>query len=577
MPVSQDLATTIRNSVDIVEIVSGYIPLTQRGKNFVGVCPFHDDHSPSMSVSKDKQIYKCFSCGAAGNVINFVMDYEHVSFIDALNILGEKCGIKVNSKSKISESNKFKALYEIFELSNKFYQNNLNTSMGLSAKEYLKKRNIDQNIIKEFGIGLSLIKNDLLSQLLIKKYAEEDIKKTGLILKTDYGYHDIYTHRIMFPIHDLNGRVVAFSGRIYEHTDNSKYINSMESPIFKKGEMLYHYHFAREECRLKKSVIVMEGFMDVIRASTIGIKNTVATMGTAITKNQANLIKRLSNNVILCFDGDSAGEKATLACANELISIGVTPKVIRLKDNLDPDEYILKYGKDAFLNEIDNALGFMDFKMLNLKNNKNMNNNTDVSRYIKEVIDSLNKIEDDILKEVTINKVSKETGVDKEFLKSKLEKHEYKEIKKPKLKEKKHFDKYQKAEVRLIFYMLKDKEVVKLYRKKITYMPTLKYRNLARIIDYYVKNNGDIVLADFLTFITDTDDYKTATEIISLNIKENYTKDEIIDYINVIKEYNIDSEKNRLKTLMEKETDPKKKIEIAQKILDLKVRGERND
>ena len=540
MPVSQDLATTIRNCVDIVEIVSGYIPLTQRGKNFVGVCPFHDDHSPSMSVSKDKQIYKCFSCGAAGNVINFVMDYEHVSFIDALNILGEKCGIKVNSKSKISESNKFKELYEIFELSNKFYQNNLNTSMGLSAKEYLKKRNIDQNIIKEFGIGLSLIKNDLLSQLLIKKYAEEDIKKTGLILKTDYGYHDIYTHRIMFPIHDLNGRVVAFSGRIYEHTDNSKYINSMESPIFKKGEMLYHYHFAREECRLKKSVIVMEGFMDVIRASTIGIKNTVATMGTAITKNQANLIKRLSNNVILCFDGDSAGEKATLACANELISIGVTPKVIRLKDNLDPDEYILKYGKDAFLNEIDNALGFMDFKMLNLKNNKNMNNNTDVSRYIKEVIDSLNKIEDDILKEVTINKVSKETGVDKEFLKSKLEKHEYKEIKKPKLKEKKHFDKYQKAEVRLIFYMLKDKEVVKLYRKKITYMPTLKYRNLARIIDYYVKNNGDIVLADFLTFITDTDDYKTATEIISLNIKENYTKDEIIDYKNVIKEYNID-------------------------------------
>ena len=575
MSSSYDLATRIKNSVYIVEIISSYIPLSHKGKNHVGTCPFHDDHSPSMYVSKDKQIYKCFSCGAAGNVINFVMDYEHVSFMDALRILGSKCGIEVSGVVH-NVNNKNTTLYQMYDLASKFYQNNLNTSYGLSAKEYLNNRGIDEEIIKKFGIGLSLIKKDLLSKLFTKQFTEEDIIKSGLALKNEYGFYDIYNHRIMFPIHDLNGKVVAFSGRIYEHSDNSKYINSKESDIFKKSEILYNYHVARESCRTKKFVIVMEGFMDVIRASTIGIDNVVATMGTSVTNIQANLIKRLATDVILCFDGDKAGEKATISCSKELINIGITPKIIRLKDNLDPDEFILKYGKEAFLKEINNAISFIDFKMNLLKDNKNMDSESDISLYIKQIIDELNKIDDDILREVTLNKVSKETGVSIDFLKSKLVKVEYKP-KVEKINTKVNISKYEKAEQGLLYYMLKDIEVVKLYRKKITYMPTERYRNLARIIDDYVKKNGDIVISDFLIHVTDTEEYKTVSEIATLKLKEKYTKEQILDYIHVITEFNIETEQKRLGTLLKKTTDVNEKLSIAKKIVDLKVRGERND
>ena len=324
----------ICSSVDIVDVISKYIPLIQRGKNFFGVCPFHDDHSPSMSVSKDKQIYKCFSCGATGNVLKFVMDYENISFIEAVKNLADKAGINVNIDLKdVPNTNTInRELYDIYDLSFKFYQNNLNTKEGIPAKEYLLNREINEEIIKEFGIGLSLKSRDTLTKLLLKKgFNINDIDRTGLIVKNDLGVIDIYCHRIMFPLYNLNGKVVGFSGRVFDGTSPSKYINTRETEIFKKGELLYNYHRAKDECRMKNQVIVMEGFMDVIRAYTVDVKNVVATMGTAVTKNQALLIKKMAKEVILLFDGDEAGAHATMACSNELERIGVIPKAVRLK------------------------------------------------------------------------------------------------------------------------------------------------------------------------------------------------------------------------------------------------------
>lgn len=577
--ISNEKINEIRSSVDIVEVISSYLALTQKGKNYFGVCPFHDDHAPSMSVSKDKQIYTCFSCGATGNVFNFVMEYEHITFMEAVKILADKAGIEVNINSFNHEiPKKNQNLYEIYELSNKFYQNNINTKNGLSAKTYLSNRGIDEKIVKEFGIGLSLPSGNMLTTLLTKKFDESDVDKSGLIAKNEYGLHDVYSHRIMFPLWDLTGKVVGFSGRIYETDDSSKYVNSKETEIFKKGELLYHYHLAKDECRIKKSVIIMEGFMDVIRASTIGINNVVATMGTAVTSNQAQLIKRLSSNVILCFDGDAAGLKATLACSEELIKIGITPKVVRLEENLDPDEYIRKYGEDQFKRKIDQSLHFMDFKMSYLKTKKDLNSGADLSSYIHDIIDELSKIDDEILREVTINKMSEESNLSVEFLKEQLSKKTVIQVSVKSEKPKVKISKYQKAEQRLLYYMLKSKEVVKIYHKKITYMPTERYRLLARQIEYFVQNYGDIVIADFITFVrSDEVSYKTLSEIASLKLKDNYTLEEIDDYIHVIKECNIGSEQNRLKELMKKEIDPIKKAEIAQKIVDLKVRGEEYD
>lgn len=573
----------IRSNVDIIDVVSKYISLTQRGKNYFGVCPFHDDHSPSMSVSKEKQIYTCFSCGATGNVFKFVMDYENISFLEAIKKVADIGGIKLDlgnyqfHKKEINNN-----LYNIYDLSLKFYQNNLNTNEGIKAKDYLYKRQINDDIIKYFEIGYSLKQRNLLTKLLLKKeFSEDDLLKSGLIIKNEYGLNDIYYDRIMFPLHDLNGRVVGYSGRIYEGNDTSKYINSKETEIFKKGELLYNYHRAKDTARNLGQVIIMEGFMDVMRAYSIGIKNVVATMGTAVTKNQALLIKRMANEVILLFDGDSAGAKATFACANELSEIGIIPKIVRLEENLDPDEYILKYGKEKFLNKLNNPITVMDFKLEYLRKNKNLNDSNETALYVNQVLNELNSITDDVLREITLTKLSKDSNLDIDFLRTKLNLE-----KKPKKieikieKPKKTLTKYEKAEIYLINYMLKSNEVVNICINRLSNLPTKKYRDLERLIVTYFKTYGYINEVDFLTYILDKDEeyMNTIKEINKFNIKDNFTIDEINDYINVILDYNIEEEKKRLTRLLSEAKDSDKKVEIGQKLVELKkLKGEKYD
>ena len=343
---NNDLANTIRNKIDIVDVIGERLPLVKKGKNFWGVCPFHDDSNPSMSVSRDKQIYKCFSCGAAGNVFNFIMNYDHVDFRNALKYLGDRCGVDVSSIKVEKKSTKYDNLYEAYDLATKYYQNNLNSTMGKVAKEYLKNRKLGEDVIKEFEIGLSLPSRDDLTKLLVgKKYSISTLNDIGL----SSSEHDMYIDRIMFPLKDIYGHYVGFSGRIYKDVDTSKYVNTKESPIFKKSEMLYHYEEAREEARNAHSIIVMEGFMDVIRASTIGVRNTVALMGTALTKEQISLIKRLSNNIVLCLDGDDPGVNATLKNGELFLKEGVEVKVLPLPNPDDPDSFIMNNGKDKFL------------------------------------------------------------------------------------------------------------------------------------------------------------------------------------------------------------------------------------
>lgn len=564
---SQEKINEIRNSVNIVDVISSYIPLTPRGKNYFGVCPFHDDNNPSMSVSPSRQIYKCFSCGATGTVFKFIMDYENISFLEAVKKVAEIGGVSVNI-GKISKKKTHTELHQIYDLSLKFYINNLNTQNGKEAREYLKSRKINDDIIKEFQIGLSL-KHNTLSQILTKKFKPDEVLKSGLVGKNDRGYYDLFYDRIMFPLYDLDGNPVAYSGRIYNKQDNSKYFNTRETEIFKKGELIYNYHRAKEIARRKNQVIVMEGFMDVIRACTIDIKNVIAMMGTAVTDTQAHLIKRMAKDIILCFDGDEAGAKATMSCSNELIKLGVTPKIVRLEDNLDPDEYIQKYGKEAFQRKIDNPISVMDFKLSYLKTDKDLTSPTDQAKYISEIITELNKIDDDILKDLTIKKVCTEMNIDEDLIKKHLEN-------KPKPKPKKvqieiKTDKYDKAESALIYYMLKSPEVITMYNNKVTYIPNKEYRLLAREISSFYKNFGFINEADFIDYIEcDEDLMNTITKINKQNTKENYTLEEIEDYIKVIRDYNVKEEIKRLTNKMKTLTDPLDKAKIAEEIVGLK-------
>ena len=357
---NQSVINEIRNKVDIVDIISSYLPLEQKGRNFFGICPFHNDNHPSMSVSREKQIYKCFSCGASGNVFNFLMDYEHIDFKEALKILSDKTGISIGNVHIKKTTSKYDKLYEIYDLSNKFYQNNLNTNLGKEARDYLKMRKIDDEAIKTFDIGLSTNNDsDLFKLLTGKGYDALTLEKIGLTSTSG----DIYRKRIMFPLCDISGKTVGFSGRIYTNSVQSKYINTKETPIFKKGQCLYNYHRAKEFARLSGSVIIMEGFMDVIRAYTIGYKNVIALMGTSMTNEQANLITKLSRNIYICLDGDNPGKKATINVGEQLEKLGINPKVIPLSSDDDPDTYILKNGKEAFDRIFKSAMSFTDYKL----------------------------------------------------------------------------------------------------------------------------------------------------------------------------------------------------------------------
>ena len=568
-----NLANTIRNKVDIVDIIGERIPLVAKGKNFWGVCPFHDDKNPSMCVSRDKQIFSCFSCHTGGNVFEFIMKYDHVDFREALKYLGDKAGVDTGSIHIQKKSTKYDKLYDAYNLSLKYFQNNLNSSVGKNAKEYLFKRGIDEKVIKEFEIGLSLDSRDDLTKLLMSKdYDLVTLNRIGL----SNDDHDIYLDRVMFPLYDTYGRVVGFSGRIYKDIDQAKYINTKETDIFKKGELLYHYHIAKEECRETKSVIVMEGFMDVIRASTIGVKNTVALMGTALTKEQIDLIKRLSKNVILCLDGDAPGQNAMLKNGELLLNEDLDVKVIVLPDPDDPDTYILNNGKDRFIGLINSAINYSDYKMDKLKEKVDFRSDEETAMYINKVLEETAKINDEIRREVVLKRLAKEFDISyntlemriSSYLKEKPKKEEIIIPKKVVVKK----DKYVKAYEQIIYFMLNNDWVITQVEKEKLIFPNEIMRTICSEIIYYYKKYGNINIADFYTYIQDNENVLTfLNNLMAENYIENTTKDELFLYFKVVREYITKQEINRLTNLMKKEVDPVVQAEIVEKIRKLRL------
>ena len=501
------------------------------------------------------------------------MNYEHIDFKEALKLLGDKVGVDTGSIRIAKKSTKFDKLYDAYNLSLKYFQNNLNSGIGKAAKDYLAKRKIDEKIIKEFEIGLSLESRDDLTKLLTgKNYDLVTLNRIGLSSDD----HDIYNDRIMFPLYDVNGRVVGFSGRVYKDTNQNKYVNTKETDIFKKGEMLYHYHIAREECREKKSVIVMEGFMDVIRASTIGVKNTVALMGTALTKEQIALLKRLSPNIILCLDGDGPGQKATEAIGDHLLEQGLEVKVITLPDPDDPDTYILKNGKERFLGLIDSAVNFSDYKMQRMRENVDFRSDEEKAAYINRVIEETAKLEDEIRREVVLKRLAKEFDIGYNTLEMRMnsllqERPKDEPVIIPKKKSTKK-DKYTKAYEQILYFMLnKDWVITQVEKEKIIF-PTEVMRTTCSEIIYYYKKYGSINVADFYTYVQDKENILTfLNSILASDYVEDTTKDELFLYFKVIREYIRNQEINRLTNMMKKEVDPIEQAKIVEKIRKLRL------
>ena len=571
---NNDLANEIRSKTDIVDIIGERIPLVARGKNFFGVCPFHDDSNPSLCVSREKQIYTCFSCHATGNVYTFLMNYDNIGFREALKYLGDKVGVNVSSINIQKKSTKFDKFYEAYNFSVKYFQNNLSSTKGKAARNYLSNRGINEATIKEFEIGLSLDTRDDLTKLLVnKKYDLGELNRIGLSSDD----HDIYNDRIMFPLYNVSGQVVGFSGRIYNDNGQNKYLNTKETDIFKKGEMLYHYHIAREECRLQKSVIVMEGFMDVIRASTIGIKNTVALMGTALTNNQFNLIKRLSNNIILCLDGDEPGVHAMLSIGDHLLEQGVEVKVVVLPNDDDPDSFILKNGKDRFVGLIESALNFSDFKMQQLRKNVDFRSDEEKSNYINTVLKETVKINDSIRVEIVLKRLAKEFDISYNTLEKKFKDlSEFRETVKektvPVINKVVKKTKYDKAVEQILYFMLNNDWVISQVEAERVVFPSEESRILSSEIIYYYKLYGSINVADFYTYVQDKEDILVLlNSILASNYNEETTKEELFLYFKVIREYRSNQEIKRLTNLMKKEVDPLEQAKIANKIRTLRM------
>lgn len=569
-----DVILDIKSKVNIVDVISEYLPVEQKGKNYFAICPFHDDHNPSMSISPEKQIYTCFVCGASGNVFNFVANYEKVSFVSAVKKVAQKAGINLDINVKDdykSKDTKYDKYYKMFDITNKYYQNNIKSVYGKKAIEYLHNRKIDDDIINEFEIGLSMNDNNV-SKLLEKKgYDVNELIDIGLCGKKDNFIYDIFRNRIMFPLYNLDGKPVGFSGRIYNGEADSKYVNSKESIIFKKGNLLYNYHRALSHAREKHQIIVVEGFMDVIRLYTIGIKNVVATMGTAITKEHANLLMKLSKNIVLCFDGDKAGEKATISALDALERIGITPKIIRLEDNLDPDDFIIKKGSDSYLTHLNNPMSSVVFKINVDKSKTNFNDYNEISTYLKNVSKELEKIDDKVVYELTVNKLSKETGVScdtiNDMVKS-MPKNEIKVItKRTSLKK----DKYQKAEEYLVHYMLRNVDAVLIYQNNVSYLNDPILSKIAMQILEFYEINRYINITDFTVFLEDKTDLIEKSLIIDdLRLPDEVNVDILMDYVKTIDEGILKREIEKTKKQIKEEMDVAKKISLTEKLRNLK-------
>lgn len=570
-----EVISDIQKKVNIVDVISKYLPITKRGKNYFAICPFHDDHNPSMSISEEKQIYTCFVCGASGNCFTFIQNYEKISFTSAVKKVASFIGINIDIKDDYKSENnnliKYDKYYNMFLLATKLYQNNIRTVYGKEAKKYLYDRNINDDIIKEFNIGLSLNDNELSKLLNSKGYLKEDMVDIGLCGIKDNFTYDIFRGRIMFPLEDSDGKVIGFSGRIYNTSSDNKYVNSKESVIFKKGNLLYNYKRASSYAREKDYVIVVEGFMDVIRLYTIGIKNVVATMGTAITSYHAKLIRRLSKNVILCFDGDKAGAKATNSALKELEKLELSPKIIRLEDDLDPDDYIIKKGYDAFMTHLDNPMTSLTFKLETDKKNIDFNDYNDISKYISTIADELEKIDDKVVLELTLKKVSKETNVDIDTIRSLIKsnvKEEKKIIDKPKIVRK---NKYEKAEEYLVYYMLRDVKVIDIYINRISYLSNKVLGKIVnKILEFYDKKHY-INVTDFTLYLEDDNELiNEVLRIDSYDMPSLVNNSVIEDYINTIDDGIIKREIIKTKESIKTEGDIAKKIILLDKLQKLK-------
>ena len=423
---SDELIEEIRSSNDIVDTISQYVQLKRKGRNFFGLCPFHKEKSPSFSVSPDKQIFHCFGCGVGGNVIHFISKIENLDFKDTIEYLADRAGIEL-PKTENEQFNQRQILkdkvYKINEETARFYHENLYKPTAKEAQNYVKERKLNNATLKSFLIGYSGTYNELYKHLRSKGFSDNEILASSLVNKNDRGqFIDRFRRRLMIPILDVRGKVIAFGGRVL---DNSlpKYINSPENIVYSKGRNLFGLNVAKKG-DLKK-VVIVEGYMDAISLYQRGITNVVASLGTALTESQGRLLRKYAEQIIISYDSDSAGQAATLRGLEILRNLGCDVRILQMEGAKDPDEYVIKYGTGRFNLLIDNAISLVEFKVKVLKKKFDLDNTNDKIKFLQEIAKVLSEVESQIELEIYVEKIANEYSISKEAIYSEINKIKY--------------------------------------------------------------------------------------------------------------------------------------------------------
>lgn len=418
--VSEEQIKEVIEKTDIVALVSQYVPLEKAGSVYKGLCPFHNEKTPSFTVSPQKKIAKCFGCGGGGNPIKFLMQIKNISFTEALSELARDAGIKLEGLKEENSGPDYSNYYKIMETAHKFFRYNLtNTTSGDEAIKYLLDRGIDMESINAFEIGLAPDKSDALYNVLKNAgFNELDMFDLGLVKNGEHGFYDLFKNRIMFPVKDERGHIIAFSGRIFVNDPSQpKYVNSPETVIFKKGQTLFHLYDAISDIRKNHQIVLHEGQMDVIASYRSGITTAICSMGTALTPEQVKIIVKYANNVAVCYDGDNAGLKAMVKAIRLFANQNINLRLVILPDGMDPDEYVKKYGKEAFLNFFNNnLLDPSDFMVRYVSLNRNFSNMADIEAAKKEIFEYLKLNSSQILIERVLEKLANIMNVSKASL-----------------------------------------------------------------------------------------------------------------------------------------------------------------
>lgn len=584
MRIPDEKIERIKQENDIVDVISETVNLKRTGRSYTGLCPFHNDKSPSFSVSQDKQIYKCFSCGEAGNVVTFVMKSKNVTFVEALKLLAQRANIPLNlgngNDSKITK--KKELLYKVNVETGRYFFGNL--TRNKKAKEYFKRRGISETTIRKFGLGYSLDGwSNLINYLKRKQFSEEDLLEAGLVIKNEKNntIYDRFRNRVMFPVFDVRGKVIGFGGRVLDDS-KPKYLNSPETMVFHKGVNLYGLNFAIKNGNPDRYFIIVEGYMDCISLHQHGITNTVASLGTALTENQARLLKRYADKVIISYDADVAGQTATLRGLKILRNAGFDVRVLLIPQGKDPDEYIRTNGTEKFMELVKNAISLIDYRLKRAEEGIDFKNNNSLIEYgkkVTEILAELNPVE----KDVYIKRISENTGIKEQSL------YDLLSITKN-IKNEQDVNNKEEIGAKLYVepaYLKAEKSILKLFFNKDYYSEIAKnitaedfnlksHSKIYNLILEGYDNNKENLVSYVESRCDDVESSKELTMIKDMKVLEANDDNQLInDYIKKIKSYKLLSKIQLLKK-QQKDFEQKGMIEESIKLaIELKELNEK--